>query len=524
MGARPEDLASLPGDPALHELFDLALDVLCVVGVDGYLKRVNPAFERTSGYSRDELLRMRFLDLVHPDDVDESLATLTDGRDLAGAKHRIVCADGSVRWLQWTTKTMPDKGSVLAAARDVTERRRTDHELQAAWRLAHSSRDELRQLADEHAALRRVATLVARHAEPVDIFDAVAEEAGRLLAVEAIRVVRYDDETVTIVASWHGLEGDIPPGTRIAIDGANIAALVRDTWRAARIDDYPQSGPRSGSICGRGIRAAVGAPIIAGDRLWGIIIAASSVPEPLPAGTETRLAAFTELVATAISNVQVRAELAASRTRLVAAADEERSRVVRDLHDGAQQRLVHTVVTLEFAKRAIVRSPDQVASHVAEALEQSQLAIRELRELAHGILPDVLSSRGLAAAATTLASRASVDVALEIDVGRLPAPVEATAYFVIAEALTNVAKHARATSGKVSAHVAGGALCISIEDDGVGGARADGHGLLGLADRLAALDGALSIDSAQGRGTTVTARIPIRDESLLGRAPDVGGF
>jgi signal transduction histidine kinase len=240
-----------------------------------------------------------------------------------------------------------------------------------------------------------------------------------------------------------------------------------------------------------------------------MIAAGSAMKQPLPADTEARLASFTELVATAIANTQARTELAASRARIVAATDEERRRVVRDLHDGAQQRLVHTVITLKLARRALQKDAERAEALLAEALEQAESATLELRELAHGILPEVLSRGGLRAGVDALAARMPVPVDNAVAVGRLPDAVEATAYFVVAEALTNVAKHARAEHAAVTARIEDGALAVRVRDDGVGGAKPGGSGLVGLADRLAVLDGRLRVESVAGGGTLVTADIPL---------------
>jgi signal transduction histidine kinase len=193
----------------------------------------------------------------------------------------------------------------------------------------------------------------------------------------------------------------------------------------------------------------------------------------------------------------------------VAAADDERRRLVRDLHDGAQQRLVATTITLQLAQRALDDKPDEVPALMSEALDHAQRATAELRELAHGILPAVLTHGGLGAAVVALASRTPVPVDIDVTVERLPAPVEATAYFVLAEALTNVAKHARATRAAVRAHVDGGMLRLQVSDDGVGGARADGSGLVGLTDRIAVRHGQIRIDSPVGGGTLVDASMPL---------------
>jgi PAS domain S-box-containing protein len=368
------------------------------------------------------------------------------------------------------------------------------------------ARGQVRRLLDEQAALRRVATLVARERPQAEVFAAVAEEVGRVLHLEYTRMVRFEDDgTATVVASWGELATALPIGARVSLRGESPSALVFRTGRPVRIGDSGTSaGPRT-----PGVQSAVGAPIVVDGRLWGAMSTASIKPDPIPADTEARMGQFTELVATAISNLEARSDLAASRARIVAAADEERRRVVRDLHDGAQQRLVHTVITLKLARRALEQG-DEVAPHLADALEQAQRATDELRELSHGIMPAVLVRGGLRAAIEALASRAPVPVEIHVSVGRLPAAVEATGYFVVAEALTNVAKHSRAGRAEVTARIEDGALRLRVSDDGVGGARPNGTGLVGLSDRLAALDGHLRVDSAAGAGTVVAADIPLR--------------
>jgi signal transduction histidine kinase len=243
--------------------------------------------------------------------------------------------------------------------------------------------------------------------------------------------------------------------------------------------------------------------------VWGVSFASSAGDRPFADDAAERIAGFTELVATAISNTEARANLAASHARIVAAADEERRRVVRDLHDGAQQRLVHTIITLKLA----VRESDLAVARarIAEALGHVELATAELRELVHGIMPAVLARGGLQAGVVALASRSPVPVDVDVAVGRLASTIEATAYFIVAEALTNVSKHARATWAAVSARVEDRALHVAVSDDGVGGAGFDGSGLVGLRDRLSALDGRLRIESPPDGGTLVAATIPLRD-------------
>jgi signal transduction histidine kinase len=254
----------------------------------------------------------------------------------------------------------------------------------------------------------------------------------------------------------------------------------------------------------------VSSPIVVEGQLWGGLAVHTTQVQQLPPDTEGHLEEFTELVATAIANTQARSELSASRARIVVATDEERRRVVRDLHDGAQQRLVHTVVTLQMASRALEDASGEVSPLVAEALQHAEGATGELRELAHGILPAVLTRGGLRAGVDALASRMQVPVEIGVSVERLPREVEATAYFVVAEALTNVTKHSRADHAVVSAKVENEDLHIEVRDDGIGGATAAGTGLVGLADRVAALEGTVRLESPVDGGTLLAVDIPVR--------------
>jgi signal transduction histidine kinase len=221
------------------------------------------------------------------------------------------------------------------------------------------------------------------------------------------------------------------------------------------------------------------------------------------------MAEFTELAATAISNVQARSDLAASRARIIATADEERRRVARDLHDGAQQRLVTTIITLRLARDTLAPDRHDAAVLVDEALGHAQTATDELRELAHGILPAVLTHGGVHAGIRALASRMPIPVEIDVAVGRLPSEVEAAAYFIVAEALTNIAKHSHARHAAVSARIDRNSLRVEVRDDGVGGAHADGSGLVGLKDRLAVLEGSLRVESPVSGGTVIAASIPV---------------
>jgi len=373
------------------------------------------------------------------------------------------------------------------------------------------ARAQVERLAEEQAALRRVATLVAREAPQPDVFAVIAEECARLFGTEDIRVGRFEGGDQVVVASRGRHAAQFPVGCRQPLGGQNTASLVFRTGQPARLDDYQANASGEIGEVGRsfGIQSVVATPIVVEGRLWGAMQIGSTRDAPLPADTESRLGQFTDLMATAIANVQARSDLATSRARIVLAGDEERRRVVRDLHDGAQQRLVHTVVTLKHARRALERGQADADALVGEALEHARTATDELRELAHGILPSALTLGGLEAGIRALASTMSMPVDVEAKVVRLPQMVESTAYFVVAEALTNVTKHAHASHAAVRVRLEDGFLHVHVRDDGVGGAQTDGHGLVGLRDRLAALDGTFRIKSPTRGGTQISAAIPV---------------
>ncbi|HWC85990.1 MAG TPA: GAF domain-containing protein [Solirubrobacteraceae bacterium] len=374
------------------------------------------------------------------------------------------------------------------------------------------SRAGLSRLADEQAALRRVAWLVARDVPPEEVFAAVTEEVEGLLPVDFAHMGRYEQDGAITVLATSGTTADrFPAGRRWRLGGKNLATAVFETGRPGRLDGYPDaSGPLGDTGRELGIRSSAATPIIVEGDVWGVIVAGSTVAPRLPGDIEERLGSFTELVATAIANAQSRAALTASRARIVAAADASRRRIERDLHDGAQQRLVQAVIVLKLALRALTEGAPDTSQLMAEALQHAEQANAELRELAHGILPAALTRGGLGAGVDSLVSRTSMPVSVDLAVERLPDGVEATAYFVISEALTNVVKHARATRATITARMQESQLLIEVCDDGVGGASPGEHtGLGGLKDRVAALDGRLIVESPPGRGTRVCAVVPV---------------
>ncbi|HEY3715429.1 MAG TPA: GAF domain-containing sensor histidine kinase [Jatrophihabitantaceae bacterium] len=377
------------------------------------------------------------------------------------------------------------------------------------------ARVELRGFAEEQAALRRVATLVARGAPPQDVFAAVAAEAGQLLKVDFTVLSRYEPNgNVAVVGGWARIDPGRPlaVGTRLEAGGRNMHTLVFQTGRPARLEDYDDaSGPAADVARDWAFRSAVGAPISVEDRLWGVISVASSHEEPLPADTEARLAGFTELVGTALANADSQAALTASRARIVTAADTTRRRIERDLHDGAQQRLVTLALQLRAAQTAVPPAAEELAEELEHVTTELSSVLGELREMARGIHPTVLADGGLRPAMSSLARHCAVPVELDVRVpGRLPESVEVATYYVVAEALTNVAKHADASVVHVEVSPADDVLRICVRDDGRGGADlAGGSGLVGLKDRVEALGGRISLQSAPGTGTALEVALPL---------------
>jgi signal transduction histidine kinase len=375
------------------------------------------------------------------------------------------------------------------------------------------ARAEVERLAEEQAALRRVATLVAEGALPSAVFDAVVAEVAGVFAADVVTVIRFEaDGTVTLLARRGEPSGAARIGTRAKLEGQSVAGAVFQSRRPVRIDDW-EGAPGFVAAKARqaGVRSAVGAPLVVEGRLWGTMVAGWTGAELPPADTAERLAQFAELVDTAIANADSRAQLTASRERVLVAGDDARRRVVRDLHDGAQQRLVHTIVTLKLAQRALEQDDGRAESLVAEALGHAAKGNAELRELAHGMLPSILTRGGLRAGLDELVSRVDLPVTVDITSERFPAGIEASAYFAVAEALTNVVKHSQAQSAEVRAVAGDGVLKVEVRDDGIGGADPNGTGLVGIDDRMAAIGGSLRIESPAGGGTLLAAVLPLGD-------------
>jgi signal transduction histidine kinase len=375
-----------------------------------------------------------------------------------------------------------------------------------AGALANSqASSRLQRLADEQSALLRVAELVARGAPLQEVFDSVTAEASKLLNGMAAALMHYDTpESATVVAAENS---PAPVGLRVPADANTVAGQARTTRATFRVDDFALTDLAE-VAAELGVKSSVALPIFVEGNVWGILTS-SSPDEPPPADADARLEELAELAGAAIANAENRAKLKASRARVIATADETRRRVQRDVHDGAQQRLVQTVITLKLIRDSATKGevpPDLIG----EALYHAERANTELRELAHGILPAALSVGGLRRGLDSLVMDAGVFTSLEFDAPRLPADIEITAYFVVAEALTNVVKHARARKAEIEVKTEGSTLVVSVRDDGKGGADAGaGSGLTGLRDRVEGADGVIAIDSPPGGGTTVRVFLPL---------------
>jgi PAS domain S-box-containing protein len=488
-----------------ERVFRLSPDLLGIAGFDGRFRRVNPAFETTLGYSVGELLAMAPDAFVHPDDhgrMQDALEHLASDEEVARFENRAIRSDGVIRQLEWSARPLGGEGLLYTAARDITERRRTERELEL--------------LAQEQAALRRVATLVARDVSPDEVLGAVVSEARRLLGTSSMRLLRYESEdTAKVVAGDSDPETEIPVGAIVPLEGDNMPRRVQRARSAARqILDEPV-GPLAELAQRIGLHEVVGAPVWVEGRLWGVMIAGWTHQVAVPDDTEERMSQFTELVAVAIANAEGRSQLTASRARVIAAADETRRRIERDLHDATQQRLVSLTLDLRATEAALPPQLTELNARLAETARGVNEVLDEVHEISRGIHPAVLTTGGLRPALRTLARRSSVAVELDLHIDcSLPKAVEVASYFVVSEALTNVAKHAEASYVQVELEARDAVVELTIRDDGVGGADSrKGSGLLGIRDRVDALGGTIDIVSPPGGGTGLSIKIPVIEET-----------
>jgi signal transduction histidine kinase len=378
-----------------------------------------------------------------------------------------------------------------------------------------TSEEAERELAAEQAALRRIATLVAGDTRPDRVFEEVTTEAARTLGASTASLARFDPgNTVTFIGAWSET-GTLafPVGSSTTLEGAGVLAAVRETGEPQRIEGYDQlTGPVAERMATFGYGSAAAAPIKLGGNVWGALVAADQDEAQFGAGAEQRLADFADLVALALANADAYRKLAASRARIVEVTDNERRRLERNLHDGAQQRLVSLALQLRLVKNAVGKDSEAAESLLVQADAELEHALHELRELARGIHPATLTSHGLHTALNGLVERAPIPVeVIRLPDERLPEAVEVAIYYLVAEAITNVAKYAGATRATVDVErsATNGHVTVAVQDDGIGGADpGSGTGLAGLTDRIEALGGTLDIDSPPDRGTCLTAEIP----------------
>jgi PAS domain S-box-containing protein len=491
-------------------MLDAAFDCIITMDAAGRVVEVNPATERTFGYSASEMVGRELAELIVPPDLREAHRRGVE-RYVATGEARIVGHPVDLPAMRKDGSQFPVEIAITRPAiagpplftgylRDVTERKRDEQ--------------ALRSLAEEQAALRRVATTVASEADEARAIAVVTEEVAKLLGGHASNLIRYEpDGSAVVLGGWSadGV-GNVPVGTHVPPGGATVASRILRSGRPERADDYASlSGATLDLVHELGFRASVGAPIQLGGRLWGAVVVSTVEDAPFPPRSEQRVADFAELVALAVANAEAHRELAASRARIVEAGDAERRRLERNLHDGAQQRLVAIALSLRLCESKLAVGDPVGVEMLREAKVELADALEELRELARGIHPAILTDRGLMPALEMLAGRASIPVEVSATLTeRLPPSVEAAAYYIVAEALTNASKHARASRVGVHVDHTDGRVLVEVSDDGVGGAdQRGGSGLRGLRDRVEALGGELAIASPEGAGTTLTARLPV---------------
>jgi PAS domain S-box-containing protein len=517
---QPQSEEFVVGDSFARVLTETTQSLVCVYDREGRILLFNEACERATGFTRDEVLGRNARDVVIPpeerDAFGEFLAYVWTARTSSPQVGHWLTKDGGRRLIAWSNRPMVDgegaQESLVTTGIDLTDRAPRHEEGERALPLDPTSKlAEISRLAAEQRSLRRVATLVASEVSPERVFMAVSEECARVLEVNASVVVRYEGDGSATIVGRHNRDGiDVfHLGAVLAAEIHSALGRVRESETPARVDDWGVlSGQTAEAMFRGGYRSTAAAPIVVLGSLWGAVAIGSE--EPLPPETENRLGAFCEMVSLAVASAQAREDLIASRARLVMVGDEQRRRLERNLHDGAQQSLVSVALKLRLARARVEKDPDAATLLLEDAMRELDTGLEELREIARGIHPAILSERGLRPALEALTERLLLPVQLDIPDQRLPQHSEATAYYIVSEALTNVARHAGASSAHVSVRREGGMLRCEVSDDGRGGADPNsGTGILGLRDRAEAAGGTLSVVSPPGRGTVVAAAVPL---------------
>ena len=503
-------------------LTETTQSLVCVYDRDARIVLFNDACERATGYSRAEVLGNDARDFVIPSEERDAFGDFLDFVWKTGTPSPQVghwqTKSGGRRLIAWSNRPMTDDDgrpiALVTTGIDLTDRESLkDQDDRALLGDPEAKLVQISRLASEQKALRRVATLVAAEVSPERVFRAVSEECARVLQVNSSAVFRYGGDGRATIVGRHNRDSVDVLGVGEVLEARESSAIGRvlRTGAPARIDDWGgvrDHGEIAEAIFRVGYRSSAAAPIVVAGSLWGAVAITSE--DPLPEDTEDRLGAFCELVSLAVASAQARADLIASRARLVEAGDEQRRRLERNLHDGAQQHLVSVAVKLRVARSQVEAKPDITARLLDEALQELGAGLEELREIARGLHPAILGEHGLGRALEVLAARLPVAIALDVLAERLPDHLEATVYYIVSEALTNVAKHADAGEARVTIARRGDVLRCEITDDGRGGADASrGSGITGLRDRAEAAGGTLSVASPPGRGTVVSAALPL---------------
>jgi PAS domain S-box-containing protein len=501
-------------------LTEATQSLVCVLDREGRILLFNEACERATGFARAEVIgrdaRTRVIPPEEREAFGEFLAYVWNTGVPSPQVGHWLTKDGRRLLVAWSNKPMAGADgtpvSLVTTGIDLTDRGpQRDEDERALEGDPKAKLAEIGRLASEQRALRRVATLVASEVSPERVFTAVSQECARVLQVNASAVLRYEsDETATIVGRHNRDSIDVfRVGESLPAEAGSAVGQVLRTGTSARVDDWGGlTGEVADAIFRTGYRSTAAAPIVVAGTLWGAVAIASE--DPLPPESETRLGDFCELVSLAVASAQARADLIASRARLVKAGDEQRRKLERNLHDGAQQRFVSVALRLRMARTRLRTDPEAAADLLGEVSRELDTGLEELREIARGLHPAVLGDHGLLRAVEALTARVPIPVGIDIPDERLPEDVEATAYYIVAEALTNVVKHAGASHAEVSIRREGQILRCEVGDDGRGGADASGGtGILGLRDRAEAAGGTMTVTSPPGRGTVVAAVLPL---------------
>jgi PAS domain S-box-containing protein len=497
-------------------LVQISHSLVCVLAPDGRILRFNHQCEEATGYTAAEVVGVRADEVVIPPEDRELFALflqqIWETRRPSPQIGQWVARDKSRFLVAWSNRPiLADDATpvcVVTAGLRLGERERASAEVRSLHQMLETRLVELTRLAAEQSALRRVATLVATSDVPEEIFEAVSGELARLTGSRTSAVVRYDEGDSALVVGVFDEEGiaPYPVGSSISLDADTALSRVRRTATPQRMEDYARvPGEVAETMRALGLSSSVAAPVIVGGRPWGAVVVTGGGDTPLAEDMEQRVHDFAELLSLAVVSTEARAELIESRARVVRASDEERRRLQRNLHDGAQQRLVSLSLMLRMARKRLEEDTPGVDELLTAAGDETAAAIDELRTIAGGLHPAVLTEFGLVRALESLARRAPFDVELEVTDEELPEVVAAAIYYLVAEALTNAAKHAGAGSARVSVQAQGALIACEVADDGSGGASAEGSGLRGLRDRIEAARGTFALQSPPGGGTRITA-------------------